>query len=393
MDALEDNVSQLVQSVNDLVQHERSPRRDMARSQPTPAADVVDVQGVDRLDRARSPGLWQTPPPTAPQGMNLGDPSRSCDGGPSLCISSEMLPDGMPSRESLSTVVDLFFLNIHPWCPLFPSQPAFESGMFSAERTLILHGVIVAAARFWTGVSEMQRDTYVQHSRDQILLQSVNRCCLVSTQALALLAVDALGRGTGPHCWNAMSMLVTAARHLGIASNPLLNATESNTPLVRNDDEDNNEEDLLAAQAEEKQRLFWVICSLDRLSSVAHGQPGGIDTKTIRMPYISIEQHPHSNGPVEWFTGRDQWNTTKAKSTGDVWFQYTDLMAFADRCNQLLIQPVNLFIPAQAQDWQAKFRSLDADLSSWFDSLPSMLHEQLLCAEIMPTLLFANVQL
>ena len=399
MDALESNVGRLASSLDDLMQQrQNSAGEEVGNHQPTPVStlEARDMSGTFDGE-ARSIGLWQTPPPQPQQQHPM---SQLPDGsGPgyahqqALSSGLERIPVGLPSREAFLQMANAFFQMIHPWCPLFLGPTVFVDRLFQPSRELLLHGIVVASIRFWDGVSDAEREAYLKHSREQILLQSIDQCTLVSTQALALLAVDALGRGTGPHCWNAMCMLVTAARHLGIAINPLLSNSESNTPLVRNDDEENESESSSAAEAEEKARLFWVICSLDRFSSVAHGQPGGIDTKTIRMPYPSLGSNEVSGAALQWFNGTSQWRATTAKDTVNVWHQYIDILAFADRCNQLLIQPVNLFLPAHSQDWQNKFRALDADLSCWFASLPQGIHHQRQSFDVMSTLLIANFHL
>ena len=395
MDALEGNVSKLANSLDALLQSgQDGPLGDgVAMASPTAGGlERSEVVGEPADGRTEAVGLWQTPPPSNPSGALadrcIVDPFHDA----MLPGTPEIVIDGLPRREVLLDLADVFFTKIHDWCPLF-DQTTFKASMFSKGREILLHGLVVVSVRFADEtIAEMDRERQVKHSRDQVLLRSMDRCDLISTQALALLAVDALGRGTGPHCWNAMCMLVTAARHLGIATNPLLVTAESSTPLVRNDDEEPGGQGNTAIEVDERQRLFWVICSLDRFSSVAHGQPGGIDTRSIRMPYPSCSAGAGIT-TLKWFDGNTQWNATAAKDSPSVWHHYIDLLAFSDRCNQLLIQPVNLFLPAHSQDWQSRFRSLDADLASWVSSLPQRYREQPQTFDTMATLLFANIQL
>jgi hypothetical protein len=320
------------------------------------------------------PGLWQTPPPM-PGPDPFDDASAAAEGLPALALapSSHEFIEGLPPGTVLTELATIFFELIYPWCPLF-HQDTFMAQLLSPERELLLHGLVVVAFRFWTGPepASFERPKQIAVSRERILLAAINSCTIVSTQALALLAVDALGEGTGPRAWNTMSLLATAARHLGLATNPALSkpVTAVNTPMVRNDDDD---ETIFPSvvEVEEKARLFWVICSLDRFSSVAHGQPGGILTGTIKMPYPKSDSHWEEQIQVPSLFDGSTWVTkAKANDSNNLWHQYIDLLGLADRCNQLLIQPVNLFELGECQRWQDSFRELDKKLTLWHGTLP-----------------------
>lgn len=220
--------------------------------------------------------------------------------------SLEAVGNGLPSPEILQELVELFFELIYPWAPLF-FKPSFVANMYAPERQVLLHGIVIIAFRFWrkTEPPPESRDAYVKASREHILLKTIDACTLTSTQALTLLAMDSIGQGQGPRTWNVMSMLVTAAKHLNLSKTPSPASIETNTPLVRNEDPDEGLNSS-AVETEERRRLFWVIYSIDRLSSVSHGQPGGTDTKSIRLPYPVDEEEWGQTVPLEWFQRRDQ---------------------------------------------------------------------------------------
>ncbi|KAF7359508.1 Fungal specific transcription factor domain-containing protein isoform 2 [Mycena sanguinolenta] len=289
--------------------------------------------------------------------------------------------DTLPPVEILQELVEIFFDLVYPWAPLF-FKPTFITTMFSPDKRVLLHGIVVTSFRFWQKPRPPPtiRDAYIQTSREQILLRTINVCTVTSTQALTLLALDALGNGQGPRTWNVMSMLVCAARHLCLSHQASPSAVaETDKPLVRNEDPDDDDPtDLSSIEAEERRRLYWVIYSIDRLSSVSHGQSGGTDTKSIRLPY-PVHDDDWAHGPVvapEWFQpiaalGQGQQIAPQHhKHRLNLWHQYIDLLALVDRSNQLLLRPVNFSIPAHCQEWQSNFRRLDTTLTTWFDQLP-----------------------
>ncbi len=101
----------------------------------------------------------------------------------------------LPPVDIVQELVELFFELVYPWVPIF-YKPNFTATMFSPERQLLLHGIVVIAFRFWRRAEPAVeiRDAYVKASAEQILIKTIDSCTLISTQALTLLALDALGQ-------------------------------------------------------------------------------------------------------------------------------------------------------------------------------------------------------
>ncbi|OAG38433.1 hypothetical protein AYO21_07416 [Fonsecaea monophora] len=300
---------------------------------------------------------------------------------------------GLPTTDILEDLVELFFELVHPWMPMF-YKPSFTASMFAPERQVLLHAVVAVTFRFWRKPlpSSKERDDFVDISREQVLLKTIDACTLVSTQALALLALDSLGQGPGPRTWNVMSMLVAAARHLGLAKSPSPTTPETNTPLVRNEDDDDGA-GVSNVALEEKRRLFWIIYSLDRFSSASHGQPGGIDAKNIRLPYPGNDQDWAQSATTEWFQADTQPNFSHTRCSASLWHHSIDLLALMDRTNQLLVKPLDLNLPAHCQEWQSIFRRLDLTISTWFANLPREVRERPPTFDPMWIMLHATFQL
>lgn len=320
--------------------------------------------------------LWQ-PAQQPPESVSFASATPMMDQLPApvgMPAMSSIDGTGLPSEEDLRELVELFFDLVHPWVPLF-YKPDFIAGLFSPGRLILLHGVVVVAFRFWrkpTPPIEI-REAYVKTSREQVLLKAIDACALVPTQALALLALDAVGQGPGPRTWNIMAMLITSVQQLGLAKAPSQVSAETDVSLVRNEDPDDGFA-LSNVEAEEKRRLFWVVYALDRYSSVSHGQSGGIDTKSIKLPYPSSEGDWGQAVTPDWFQAGSPVRA-RVRYPVNPWHYYIDMLALMDRSNRLLIQPVNLSLPAYCQEWQSGFRRLDIALSTWFENLPAEVRE------------------
>lgn len=282
------------------------------------------------------------------------------------------IDNGLPPTEILQELTELFFELIYPWTRLF-YKPTFMANLFLPDRQILLHGIIIISFRFWRKPvpSTEMREAYVKTSREQIILSTVDSCSLISTQALTLLAIDAIGQGPGPRAWNIMAMLIAAVQQLGLAKSATITNSDTTVSMVRNEDPDDGL-DTFTIEAEERRRLFWMIYSLDRFSSVSHGQLGGIDTKSIKQRIPASDKDWGQAVATDWFQAGAP---VRATPTANLWRCYIDLLALVDRSNQLLIQPVNLSLSAHCQEWQSSFRLMDITLLTWFENLPKEIRE------------------
>lgn len=374
MSVLEDNLMRMNQTVQEVLEHSRAQSQIISGTnvQQQPLMETGNTSHTGPVqDQLPQPQAWQ-----AAQNRIYASPHQ-----PSLLEGSQSMSawtgsvNGLPDQEILRQLVDLFFDLVHPWLPLFCKQH-FLSNLFSPERDLLLHGIVVVAFRYWSQAmpSVEMRENYIRFSRDQILLRTIDQCTLISAQTLALLAVDALGEGPGPRTWNAMSMLVSASKHLGLSKNREAPSDNADLALVRNEDEEEGL-NLTNVAAEERRRLFWVIFALDRLSSASHGQPAGIDTKGIKTLYPASDDDWGQSGSGDWFEVVSPTSAIPTHSSTNIWHSYIDLLVLMDKTNKLLIEPVNLAHPTQCQDWQNQFRRLDGTVSNWFQALPKAVRD------------------
>lgn len=285
------------------------------------------------------------------------------------------LDPSLPPGPILHELVDLFFEHISPWVPLF-HKPTFKATMLSPNRQVLLHGVVVLAFRFWPRAEPPleSRESHVKTSRERLLLETIDTTSLTSTQAVAMLAVDALAQGPGPRSWNTMAMLVTSAQQLRLARGDCSREAAKQSPLV---DNSGPEPDVApsAVEAEERRRLFWTVYSLDRFSSIPHAQPSAIDSRTIRLQYPAAEDGWGQNASPEWFQRASPMRPALAHYPVNTWHYYIDILTLLDQSNELLVQPVNLSLPAHCQEWQSNFRRMDIALATWFENLPAEMRE------------------
>ena len=282
-------------------------------------------------------------------------------------VMATIVPGSLPSAEVLLELAELYFDMIQPWAPLF-HKPTFMTEIFTSGREILLHGLVVITFAFWTKAlpSLQDRNAYVEASRKHILLHCTDICSIVSTQALALVAIDAVGQGTGARMWNILSMLSASVQQLALTREPLSRETESATPMVGNSDPENTI-DATAVAAEERRRLFWTIFSVDRFGSVALGQAGGIPVNSIKVRHPTNDADWSQGGLGPWFQATDP---IKLGPSSQPWNSYIELLSLLDRSNRLLIRPFDFSLRAHCEEWQCSFRMLDITLNTWLENAP-----------------------
>jgi hypothetical protein len=313
--------------------------------------------------------LWPGPQPPEPvTQMNPATMSPSVVGSMAFPAATNSTGSqhvsNLPPADVVVDLVELFFRHIYPWAPLF-EKVSFLSTMWQREMEPLLHGIVVCATRFWDKMVPAADVMlgHLQASRDRLTLCCLETSSLVTTQALALLAIDALAHGPGTKIWMIRSMLNAAVQQLSL-SKESLRTPEVTTPMVGNEGLDNIPETSNLA-TEERRRLFWTMFSIDHFASVALGQPSCIPARTIKLHYPNQDTHWYGPPLSEWFQASAP---IAGKSSGHAWRHYVDILTLLDRSNRLLVHPYDLSHPAKRQEWQSHFRMMTVTLSTWLET-------------------------
>lgn len=373
---LEENMEKMNQTMQEVLSHVshpvqvQGPDNNIPAEQPDPGIYSCRDSNESRIAIETSP--WQ-PTNDIPQ-LPIFETEPALESiAPQFTRSrSKPIENGLPPEDILQELITIFFEMVHPTIPLF-HKTTFLEKIYQPGRLVLLYAVVAVSFRFWKRPvpSNEEIESYVTTCREKLLLNTIDACSLVSTQALTLMALDCLGHGTGPKTWNTMSMLVCAAKHLNLHERDISHLPRGNTStaLVRNEDSDDDIH-LSDIEGEERRRLAWVIFSLDRFSSVSHGQPGGIETKKICIAYPNGKDEWRYSSTPEWFLYSPPVKLSHVHCANRLWHYNIDLLAVMDRSNQILIRPFNLSIPAHCQEWKNHFRQLNLTLSTWLQNLP-----------------------
>jgi hypothetical protein len=131
---------------------------------------------------------------------------------------------------------------------------AFEEIENRSDATvLLLHSIVAVTIRFCKSsqlISLSERQNVISRCRRYVLLKAMETRTLESAEALTILAFDLVGSGSPPDKWPIIDTLTRMVERLGLQVEPL----------------DNTIQDYI--REEEKRRVYWLVYSLDRLSSM-----------------------------------------------------------------------------------------------------------------------------
>ncbi|GAO17905.1 hypothetical protein UVI_02027150 [Ustilaginoidea virens] len=230
-------------------------------------------------------------------------------------------------------------------------------------------------------LSPEMRAHYHAVSRHAVMIYAMEHVSIEAQRALVILALDELGTSTGPRGWNMLSILAQNVRqlHLGEESSLHLSADESELPSagpvrkVAIPQPDSWIED------EGRRRLCWMVYLLDRYATIATTTFDFMldDGKMNRVLPCSYDLFSR-NVPVE--TSVLDQTTGQQGATGYAVNKPENLGSFSYHCQILrtmskvhdfLKAPVDVTCSAGMARWRGTYRSLDAALNSWLQSLPS----------------------
>jgi hypothetical protein len=110
----------------------------------------------------------------------------------------------LPPDDLIDSLVEIYFTNIHPWIPILHVRQFREKMAAPAQRqklTTIFHAIVSLCVRFSEDsrlINPDVRARYSKHSRQTVILQSMESFSVENLQALVICAFDTVGVSSSP---------------------------------------------------------------------------------------------------------------------------------------------------------------------------------------------------
>jgi len=296
---------------------------------------------------------------------------------------SETVEPELPPPEQLYVLVDLYFKHINTWIPMLDRVITFDilSRQWVPDESdrVLLHAIVFVSLRFSrdpTHTPEV-RELYRRSLKRRVQMYSLDHSNIRTIQSMVLLTVDMLGTSHCPETSNMVAMITQSILNfrLGFELGHSVNSSgQATTSVLRSR--------LLPPPSswienEERRRLFWVVYSMDRYTTLGSHSRFGIDEKTARrrLPcrydLFSEDRHVETRWP-RWdeFHGDVQEDTNQNAANLGSYSYHCELLKIMSQTHEFLQISLDINSQADIDQWRQRYSELDQWLSIWLRSLP-----------------------
>ena len=325
--------------------------------------------------------------------VQIDNEDNSSDGG-----TPDSLGATLPPEDLIYSLVDDYFVNIHPWVPVL-HQKLFMERMEDPVRRrelttlLILNAIVSVSVRFskdprLTGNSQLQ-ERYSKQCCQFVIVQSMNTFSVESLEALVIIAFDTIGSGKGPSSWSIVGSMTRTVEHLQLSFEDEDEHAQKGTGefLIRRMAFLDRPKSW--SESEERRRVFWNVFQMDRFCSIATGWNTSLTSTDVRRrlpcegaiweagtpvktPFFGIADRsqrstPHGSAPS---STRQLTDAGELESIGGFAFCIEATESLSLVTDFFLRHAVDLTHVQEVQIWLMRFKELDLRLVSWKLFLP-----------------------
>ncbi|KKK24753.1 hypothetical protein ARAM_006049 [Aspergillus rambellii] len=286
----------------------------------------------------------------------------------------------LPPYDLLYALVDLYFEHINTWCPILHRRTTLDtffgpSPLEEADR-MVLYSIVVTTLRYSSDsrLTDGNRKRYHDFSKQKVLLYGLENSSVKALQALVILALDLVGSSNGPPGWKLLALITRSVVQLGLAVETKSSLISPVYPSIYTLRAVTLPEPDSWIEDEGRRRLFWMVYLLDRYSTIATAFDFALDDKDIDRKLPCKEEYFIKNQPVEtrWFqSSTDRADRlTRSENVGSFGL-YVEILGILSRIHLFLKRPVDIGALSDVEEWQAMYRKLDDELTTWEFSLPA----------------------
>ncbi|KAJ5677292.1 uncharacterized protein N7477_002925 [Penicillium maclennaniae] len=286
----------------------------------------------------------------------------------------------LPPYDLLYALVDLYFEHINSWCPILHRRSTLDtffgpSPLEEADR-MVLYAIVATTLRFSTDtrLNEQNRKRYHDSSKQKVLLYGLENSSVKALQALVILTLDLVGSSNGPPGWKLLALITRSVVQLGLAVESKSSLIAPVYPSIYTLRAVTLPEADSWIEDESRRRLFWMVYLLDRYSTIATAFNFALDDKDIDRKLPCKDEFFMKNQPVETrrfhYSGDCVDYLNHAENVGSFGL-YMEILGILSRIHQFLKRPVDIGSLSDVEEWQATYRKLDSELTSWEFNLPA----------------------
>lgn len=288
----------------------------------------------------------------------------------------------VPSLEVQRELVDLFFVHIHPWCPILHFDTTKETLLeppvpVEGPDRIILHAIIASTLKFWTGsLSDDVKRQFYQKSKDRVLAYGVHHSSVKALQALVILAIEEMGCSNETTGFKVLDMLTRSVVRLGLSMEqyspgiapqdaPVRTLHGAMLPKPRN-----------WVEEESRRRLFWMVYTLACFTTIITNSDFPLEDEDFDRRLPCRDELFRNVGPkVQTPWPRDYGQTgASIKYEHPEWLgpfsYYVEILSASSIIHQFLKKPLDITSLTDVDKWKIEYQSLSRAIEGWKSAVP-----------------------
>ncbi|KAF8416836.1 putative C6 transcription factor [Tirmania nivea] len=295
---------------------------------------------------------------------------------------------GLPPDDVLYQLIDLYFAQVQPGCPILHRQTLMDSyfnrpvSEQQREDIILLYAICAAALRFST---DRRLDTdykaeFRNNAKQKVIFNALENPSIQSLQAMIIIVLDVVGSTNGPSGWGLLALTTRMAVHLGLNTEPsnppafLMNGGGKEVPSISTWGVGMLPEPKDWIEQEGRRRIFWMVYVLDIYTSLGTSLDLTLDENEIERLLPCLDELWDRNQPTttRWFrTPTHQADNSMSNINTLSSFSFLiEILGLLGRIHRFLRKTIDINNLSDVEVWQRKYRTLDKALTSWKYSLP-----------------------
>jgi len=314
--------------------------------------------------------------------------ASTTSGGIRTSSSIKSFDQGLPPDDVLYHLIDLYFAQVQPGCPILHRQTLIDSyfnrpvSEQQREDIILLYAICAAALRFST---DRRLDTdykaeFKNNAKQKVIFNALENPSIQSLRAMIIIVLDVVGSTNGPSGWGLLALTTRMAVHLGLNTEPsnspafLMNGGGKELPSISTWGVGMLPEPRDWIEQEGRRRLFWMVYVLDIYTSLGTSLDLTLDENEIERLLPCLDELWDRNQPTttRWFRtpAHQADNSVSNINTLSSFSFLIEILGLLGRIHRFLRKTIDINNLSDVEVWQRKYRTLDKALTSWKYSLP-----------------------
>jgi len=295
---------------------------------------------------------------------------------------------GLPPDDVLYHLIDLYFAQVQPGCPILHRQTLMDSYFNTPiseqqrEDIILLYAICAAALRFSTDrrLDVDYKAEFKNNAKQKVIFNALENPSIQSLRAMVIIVLDVVGSTNGPSGWGLLALTTRMAVHLGLNTEPsnspafLMSGAGKELPSISMWGVGMVPEPKDWIEQEGRRRLFWMVYILDIYTSLGTSLDLTLDENEIERLLPCLDELWDRNQPTttRWFRppARQVDNSVSNINALSSFSFLIEILGLLGRIHRFLRKTIDINNLSDVGVWQRKYRTLDKALTTWKYSLP-----------------------